>query len=115
MDHKGGISLYKRNMRITDYKIIALIIILISLFIILISYSYMDMEDYNNHLNVPISDDVMYVEDKMEYHISTAGLHNRDSLIEYIGENKGKITGITYSTDGRKELTKVEIVWFKKI
>ena len=90
-----------------------LLALLISVVVILIGALIMANVDYNEKLNEDIEDTVTGTEGGVEYHVSTAGLHREDDLLQYISNNNGVVITISYSAKGHEETTTVTISWSK--
>lgn len=87
--------------------------LLISVLVILFGVLIMANVDYNEKLNEDIEDTVTGTEGGVEYHVSTAGIHCEDELLQYISDNNGAVIAISYSAKGHEETTTVTISWSK--
>ena len=89
------------------------VVFLISLLATMVGVLVMVHIDYNEKLNEDIEDTVTGTEGGIEYHVSTAGIHCEDELLQYISDNNGAVIAISYSAKGHEETTTVTISWSK--
>lgn len=97
-----------------ENSVLCALVLSLVVVIVLLASGILDLPT-NTPRDAEIDDMVIGVSDGIEYHVATAGINNEKELIDFIKDNNGEITQITYASKTPRVTTNVTITWQKEV